>query len=253
MQQLEQKLTRQLLQNNKVKLLNKSQWCIPCQSLEVAYTPVKRVTMDVLMKMLLLTFQQMPTSDCEEIAQLLHVELLFIEDLVKDLLVARLIDRETQGYNLTEKGHQQLQEGIFEQQQPLDKQTLLYSVVHQKFLAIQLEDIEEYDELPALYRHVSEQVEEVTWDETQLTEAINHIRSVPDDPKVQTIITNIADVKKIQIVDLPCIEFVLYNTETDVLYVRVWNTILRQWDEILEQHITERDIVSLRTSYLKDM
>ena len=81
MQELQKRLTKELQQSMKVKIIHSATWSIPVHSIEVEFKPVKRTKMDVLMKMMLITFQKASVSKAEELSDLLLVEQLFIEDL----------------------------------------------------------------------------------------------------------------------------------------------------------------------------
>ncbi len=69
---------------------------------------------------------------------------------------------------------------------------------------------------------------------------------------VQTFITSIESKKTIQINDIPCMQFVIYNKEKDLLYVRVWNTLTGHWDETLEKLLTEKELLKWREEYLEE-
>lgn len=66
----------------------------------------------------------------------------------------------------------------------------------------------------------------------------------------QKIISKIVQTEAQQINDSPCLEFVLYDREQDLLFVRVWNTLLNQWDHHLEQQLTDKEQLTWREQYL---
>lgn len=251
MQELEKRLTKQLLQNNKVKLMNVSRWCIPMQSIKVEFQPVLRVKMDVLMKMMLIAFQKAEINDASELSELFIVEQLFIEDLLNNLLRTGLIEQTDSYFKLTTKGEKQLQEGVFEEQQELAVQELLFSTSHAAFLKGNLDNATEFDELPELYRYAQEELgDALEFESAKVIEALEVVREPAGEAEMQTVISEIMSIDKLQINDIPCLEFILYNNESDTLYVRVWNTLLNQWDEILEHQLIEHEIVTWREAYL---
>lgn len=251
MQELEKRLTKQLLQNNKVKLMNVSRWCIPVQSIKVEFQPVLRVKMDVLMKMMLIAFQKAEINNASELSELFIVEQLFIEDLLNNLLRTGLIEQTDSYFKLTTKGEKQLQEGVFEEQQELAVQELLFSTSHAAFLKGNLDNATEFDELPELYRYAQEELgDALEFESAKVIEALEVVREPAGEAEMQTVISEIMSIDKLQINDIPCLEFILYNNESDTLYVRVWNTLLNQWDEILEHQLIENEIVTWREAYL---
>lgn len=250
MQELEKRLKRQLLQNEHIQLKHCSSWCIPIHTVEVEYQPIRRVNMDVLMKMLLLSFQQMEIEDACELSELLVVEQLFIEDLIAKLLKTGVIDYEDGIYKLTTKGERQLKDGIFEEQLPLEKQVVLYSATHEQFYSNQLDD-DVLEELPALYRYAKEELSlQTELAKDDIKTVILAVRESAEVDDEQIVIADILSISSMQINDITCLEFVLYDSETDSLYVRVWNTLLSKWDDILEKQLMEREIVTWREQYL---
>ncbi|MGE7919910.1 hypothetical protein ACQKM9_13385 [Viridibacillus sp. NPDC093762] len=252
MQALEKRLKREVLQNGKVEVLKSSSWCVPVQSIDITYQPVKRLKMDILMKMTLLTFQQAEISNANELGELLLVEDLFIQDLLINLTKTGLIEKGEKYYHLTSKGKIQLENGVFEEEQEIETQQLLYSACHEAFLPVEIDQMDEYDELPDLFRYALEEPEEtLIFVEEELIEVLQNSRKSEDEGEEQTVITDILSKEARQINDVPCLEFILYNREQDLLFVRVWNTLLSQWDDKLEKLLLEKEVVMWREEYLK--
>ena len=239
---------RELQQNRHVKIMKSTDWCIPIRTIEVKYEPIRRSTMDVLMQMLLISMQEANFQNVEELSELLLVDPLFIEDLVSLMSRVRLIEQTDGFYRLTPKGEQQLARGIFEEELEVETATLLFSPCHQAILPAGEEDIEEFDELPEPYRYVDKEAEQQEqFDEAMLLAALQQEEEATSAQKiVETIVTAQAQ----QINDIPCLQFILYDKEKNIVYVRVWNTLLNQWDEKLEQQLTEKEQLQWREQYL---
>ncbi|MFJ7668626.1 hypothetical protein ACIQXI_16120 [Lysinibacillus sp. NPDC097195] len=248
MLKLQQRLTRELQQNRHVKIVKSAHWCIPIRTIEVTYEPIRRSTMDVLMQMLLISMQEANFQNVEELSELLLVDPLFIGDLVSLMSRVRLIEQTDGFYRLTPKGEQQLARGIFEEELEVETATLLFSPCHQAILPAGEEDIEEFDELPEPYRYVDKEAEQQEqFDEAMLLAALQQEEEATSAQKiVETIVTAEAQ----QINDIPCLQFILYDKEKNIVYVRVWNTLLNQWDEKLEQQLTEKEQLQWREQYL---
>ncbi|MFJ5790700.1 hypothetical protein ACIP9G_11440 [Lysinibacillus sp. NPDC093197] len=248
MLKLQQRLIRELQQNRHVKIVKSTEWCIPVRTIEVTYEPIRRSTMDVLMKMLLISMQEANFQNVQELSELLLVDPLFIEDLVTLMSRVRLIEQTDGFYKLTSKGEQQLAHGIFEEELEVETATLLFSPCHQAILPVGEEAIEEYDELPEPYRYVDKDAEQQEhFDEEMMLAALQQEEEESSSQKiVATIVTS--DAKQIN--DIPCLEFVLFNKEQNIVYARVWNTLLNQWDEKLEQQLTEKEQLQWREQYL---
>ncbi|MGE7942496.1 hypothetical protein ACQKNB_10455 [Lysinibacillus xylanilyticus] len=250
MSKLQQRLMRELQQNRNIKIIKTDEWCIPIRTVEVTYEPVRRSTMDVLMTMLLISIQEADFASTHELSELLLVDPLFIEDLVSLMSRASLIEQKENFYRLTAKGQQQLERGIFEEELDVEMANLYYSPCHLAFLAVNEDNVEEYDDLPELYRYVDEEAEKQEhFEEAMLIDALQQ----EDDEQAgasQKIISKIVQTDAKQINDSPCLEFVLYNKEQDIVFVRVWNALLNQWDSYLEQQLTEKEQLQWRDKYL---
>ncbi|KOS66465.1 hypothetical protein AEA09_17105 [Lysinibacillus contaminans] len=249
MAKLQQRLEKEIQQNHQVKIVERNQWCIPVRTVEVTYEPIRRSTMDVLMKMLLISMQEADFRDAKELSELLLVDPLFIHDLVSIMLRVRLIEKVDDYYRLTTKGTVQLERGIFEEELDLKTASLLYSPCHEAFLSGDLESIEEFDELPPLYRYIDEEAEQKdSFEEHMLIEALTKEDDVEEDTSSvsQTIISKIASSAATQINDIPCFEFIVYDKAQDIYFARVWNTLLAHWDEVLEQQLTEKERLKWR-------
>ena len=249
MSNIQQRLVKEIQQNRHVKIIKRDQWCIPIRTVEVTYEPMRRSTMDVLMTMLLISMQEADFCDAKELSELLLVDPLFIEDLVSIMLRVRLIEKVEGVYRLTTKGALQLERGIFEEELEQETASLLYSPCHEAFLTGDLESIEEFDELPPLYRYVDEEAErQDTFEDKLLMEALTIEDKEGEEASSasQIIISSIISSNATQINDVPCFEFIVYDQEKDLYYARVWNTLSAHWDEVLEQQLTEKEKLKWR-------
>lgn len=240
---------RELQQNRNIKIVKTAEWCIPIRTVDVTYEPVRRSTMDVLMTMLLLSIQEADFGSTQELSELLLVDPLFIEDLTSLMVRVGLMKNEEDYFRLTEKGQQQLEQGVFEEELEVEASTLYFSPCHQSFLTIDVNN-DEYDELPELYRYVDKEAEQQEQFEESLIMAALQEVDEEETGNSQKIIARIVQVEAQQINDSPCLEFVLYDKEQEILFVRVWNTILNQWDHHLEQQLTDKEQLIWREQYL---
>ncbi|MGG0657402.1 hypothetical protein [Rummeliibacillus pycnus] len=252
MKELEKKLTNKIKQDPNAEILSTSSWCFPIQTIEFKYQPVKRITMDILMKMILLSCQQAEIAEPKELSDLLLVEELFIRDLLQNLQNTGLVEKK-EYYQLTTRGEKQLANGIYEESQEEETQQLLYSANHKNFLLGNIEQLDDFDELPEPSAYASE--EPMNVDDEKIIHALQENRPVPEDEEsdentVQTFITSVESKETVQINDIPCMQFVIHNKEKDLLYVRVWNTLTGHWDEVLEKLLTEKELLKWREEYL---
>jgi len=252
MQNLEKRLKNELQQNNKVKILNSSSWSLPIHSIEVEYKPVKRTKMDVLMKMMLIAFQKAEIVDAVQLSELLLVEQLFVEDLINIMKRTGLIENRDDLFSLTNKGYQQLENGIFEEEQEMESQVILYSTSHESFLNGDIKPAMDGEDELVTYRYVKEDYldAELSFENEQVIDALKTKEVKKEEADVQVVISEIQSTTELYIDDIPCFEFILHNKEEDILYARVWNTLLERWDEKLENQLNEKQRVAWREKYL---
>ncbi len=227
MQELKQRLQRELLSDLHVSIVESGECSVPLQAIDVQYTPTSRVAMDVLMKMVLIVIRKLPISKAEQISELLHVELIFITDILHMLQAQRMITQQVP-YALTTRGESQLAQGIFEQQLPSTKTTLLYSLVDQAFSTISLEAVEANEHFYApLYDSAMPTLTDEQYCK-HLTVAPHHIVLTIDEATMQ------------QVYDVPCLYFVLYNKQEDSYYARAWHVLAERFDSAIEQKLNEK-------------
>ncbi|SOC27557.1 hypothetical protein SAMN05880501_12319 [Ureibacillus xyleni] len=235
---LQQKLSQQF---HKTTILERLIWCVPVHTVNIAYKPILRTKMDILMKMLLISLQKAKFKKAEQLSEILLVEELFIQDLLSKMQKTGLITKE-EHYRLTEKGLQQLTSGVFEEDQDMTSMETLYSPTHQTFLHGEIEAVLDFEDFPEeIYRH-QVQVEELQVDNEKI---IKELRSLQTDEEAEEesnlFITSVESFEDIQVNDVPCIEFVLFDDEKGQFTSRVWNTLTNNWDEILQHQIEEKE------------
>lgn len=250
MRDLEKRLKKELQQNIRVKIIDSASWSIAVHSIEVEFKPVKRTKMDVLMKMMLLTFQKAKITKPNELSDLLLVEQLFIEDLLNIMGRTGLIEKRESVYTLTDRGLRQLKNGIFEEDQETKTQTLLYSPTHEDFLQGEIKPALDGEEELGIYRYAKEESVKIKFEDLQVIDALRTSGVEAEEGDIQIVVSEIVSTSELYIDDVPCLEFILHNKEEDLLYARVWNTFLGQWDETLENELNEKERVSWKEKYL---
>ena len=74
-----------------------------------------------------------------------------------------------------------------------------------------------------------------------LIEALQKSDTESDEGDTQKVVAEIVSTTDLHIDDVPCLEYILYNRDKDIVYARVWNTLLSQWDEKLENQLNEKE------------
>lgn len=247
MEKLEQRLVAEMKQQS-ATLMHTEQWTIPMQVIHATYAPVQRFSMDILMKILLMTFDRLKLSRLADVSELLAVEHLFVEDLTATLIHNDLVSIDAGIYHLTQRGTQQLANGVFEEAQQEQQATLLYSPLHEAFIDQSYEHL--YDvALPEPYAYLAEEtLQQLTLPEQQLLEQLQ--AQQPSTNDIQTYISSVRHTALQEIIEIPCLAFVLYNEQEDTFFPRVWNVLLNRYDKQLEAHYFEHAITEWRTRFL---
>lgn len=154
------KLRSELASNKDVTIVKELSWHLPLVSYEVSFARIKRLKMDILMKMLLLAFQEADIRRPAALAEMLFVEELFIRDLIDKMHSTQLIRLETKGYRLTDKGHGHLEKGIFEEAMEGGEAIVSFSAVHDSYSLMEAELAEDLEKLPAYRYAISQNVNE---------------------------------------------------------------------------------------------
>lgn len=240
MEKLINKLGSNLTQNPEVVIQRSDVWQLAVVSYGVTYDRVKRLKMDILMKMLLFAFQETEIRRAATLADMLSVEELFISDLIAKMQRTDLILLGLKGFVLTAKGYEHLEKGIFEEELESEQIRVFYSAVHDEYQLIEEDSLTAEQEFP-IYRYALEK----SADKRKMLELLSKEKDSSEED-FQLIITRIVDFEERASIYVPCIEFQLYDRKQDVFYARVWNTGIGQWDELLEKQIEERELVAWR-------
>ena len=243
MDKLTKKLRAGLLENPAVQIKDSAIWQIPIVTYDAAFKRVKRLKMDILMKMLLLAFRQTDIRRAANLSEMLLVEELFIADLIEKMQRMGLIRMEKEGYKLTVKGQEQLKEGIVEEEMEEEETELFYSPAHNSFWP-EHHTSQSEEELP-LYRYASER----SADADHMLQTIAERENGIGEDGFQTVVAQVTRFNERMTAHIPCLEFHLYNKEQDLFYARVWNTALERWDETLEKQIEKQERVEWREKY----
>lgn len=238
MDKLKKQLHANLLKNPAVQIRKEVIWQFPVTIYTVAFNRVKRYKMDILMKMMLLTFEKAQIHRAANLSQLLLVEELFIEDLLKKMHRTGLITLEKGRYRLTSRGREQLNTGIMEEELPEESAVLFYSPIHDEVWLEITEPLTETDEELPLYRYGNHQN---ILEKDRILHVLAESENGEEEAGFQTVVAAVKSLDQQKVEQVPCLEFQLYDKEQDKFYARVWNTILQRWDETFEKQIEEKE------------
>jgi len=248
---LKARLTKELQQDFKVKIMGSLSWSLPVNSIEIVYQTVMRTKVDILMKMMLIAFGRADIATAEELSDILLVEQLFINDLIDKMTRTGVIEMREGFYSLTDVGVRQFKTGIFVHEPEIASAQALYSPYHQTFLNGEIKNIP-YEE-KEVYRLKSgiDNWSVATLEDSVLIEILKTMGIESGEGNVKIVVSEIVSATDIQVDWIPCIEFHLYSEAEDLLYARVWNTLSEHWDETLEAQLNEKERKKWRELYLQ--
>lgn len=242
-------LQKNLEANSEVSVIKKQIWKLPIVLYDVGFSRVKRLKMDVLMKMLLFAFQETEIHRAANLAELLLVEELFIRDLMEKMQRTGLIQLEKRGYRLTAKGFDYLEKGIFDEEMEGDDTVMSFSSVHDAYALASQNEHPEADEAMPLYRYFKK----AALNKERVQQLLLSEMVFPEEEGFQVIATDVTSCIEQETNFIPCIEFQLYDSKQDLFYARIWNTLSGTWDETLAKQIEEREVVRWRKAMEESM
>jgi hypothetical protein len=247
MNKLNKQLRSILLENPAIQIKKSVIWHLPVTTYDVSFKRVKRSKMDILMKMMLLTFEQAEIRRAANLSELLLVEELFIADLLKKMQRMGLIRLEKGSYKLTSKGHEQLKTGIIVEEMEEESTVLSYSPVHEEFWPEMNEPLPETNEELPLFRYATNQ-DLINAD--RILQVLAERENGQEENDFQTVVADVNSFDQLKVEHIPCLEFQMYNKEQDIFYARVWNTWLLRWDDRLEKQIEEKEQLEWRRKWM---
>lgn len=231
-------------ENPDVAVVNEQLWKLPSVLYDVSFSQVKRLKMDILMKMLLLSFQEADIRRAVTLSEMLFVEELFIRDLIDKMQRTGLTQLEKAGYKLTTKGHEYLSKGIFDEEIASDETVIAYSAIQDEYGLAEENAHPKAEETLPLYRYSVKG----NLNKDRMQQLLFEKKSALKEEGFQTIVTGITACIEQATDYIPCIEFQLYDQKQDIFFARVWNTATGSWDEMLEKQIEARELVKWRNA-----
>lgn len=245
MDKLEKKCRSTLLENPAWQIKNSVAWSLPVVTYEVAFNRVRRSQMDILMKMMLLTFEEADIRRAANFSELLLVEEMFIADLLKKMVRLGLVCLEKKHYRLTSKGRDQLNTGVFVEELEEESTVLYYSSVHDEVWS-EITSLDVDRELPQ-FRYATERE---NMNVVRFFRVLSEKEDSLEENGFQTVIEGVNSYEQQTVEQIPCLEFTLYDKKQHIFFARVWNTSLARWDDTLEKIIEEKERLTWRDKWV---
>lgn len=246
------KVSTVLLEQRHLRLLGSESWGFPLQLANIQMTTGIRSQMDVLMKMILKILGKLDVKHTEEISELLAVENIFVDHMLKLMIQNQMVEINEGFYRLTDLGMEQLKVGTFVHDSLEEEVEVAFSPYHNDALIRDTNQTsaEADDQLPD-YRF-GEDNNQLNVNELEDSQIIQII----EDSGFEFIVENgqkqIEEICSIELQDtlrVACFEFHMHDTTEDTVFIRVWNTWTGQFDVQFETELNQKEASRLRKHY----
>ena len=246
------KVSAMLLEQRHLRLLGSERWAFPLQLANIQMTTGIRSQMDVLMKMILKILGKLEVKHATEISELLAVESIFVEHMLKLMMQNQMVEINDGFYRLTHMGMEQLKVGTFVHDSMEEEVEIAYSPYHTDALIRDTNQTPlEADDQLGDYRFADDlnQVDVTKLKDLQIIQMI-------EDSGYEFIVENgqkqIEEIRAIELqetVQVVCFEFHMHDTTEDSVFIRVWNTWTGQFDVLFETELNQKEASRLRKHY----
>lgn len=252
----ERMLKEEINKKSYLQLLETKEWKIPIQTFEVPLTTTTITRIDALKKMIMGLLIRSDIRNLDEIYEFLKVDPLFIEDIMKHLMLTGIVSINSQNYELTELGMAQYKAGTILSNPTSENLSFNYSPIN-KMVTEQEEqnamvksdwDLEEYR-----YETNIHDIQGITLEEQTVRSIIKESGQIFEIGGKEKIISKIEPLQLADEKYAKCIEFQLYDILEDKAYSRVWNGATGAWDEKFEMEIDEKESESWKEQYINSI
>lgn len=234
--QLIEQLERELKQTLDCEVQRVELFALPMHTIDVTFSPMIKKRMDILMKILLTAAQSGQFQTIQELSEMLHVEELFVSDLLEQMQRSKLIEVVDSFYTLTANGEKQLAEGVYEEQLEEETASLLYSPVHDSYFPDEAEEMVEVEEIVDTLLEESELV----LHESKICDILQAEKREVD-PAIYVL--SVGEVIERQIHDIPYVGFVCYDRKGDRHFIRAHSFLTNSWDDAVESYLSKEKLV----------
>ncbi|PFA61973.1 hypothetical protein CN931_04245 [Bacillus sp. AFS054943] len=257
--EFQERMLQQAIQDKEyLQILESKEWKIPLHLYRINLTTATKMKIDILKKMIMHTMLNMEITSLEQLSEFLHVDSLFIYDIVSEMHDTRVIEEQEGVYCLTQSGIEQYKAGMILSNPIQEEFPFTYSAFNKEVVPSEKTNmnnvlIQENWEIDTYrYEPESESLEGKLFDEALLRQFIRQSGREFERGGNEKIISKIepTELKDGQYVKYAkCIEYQLYDMLDDKVYARVWNGALGRWDERFEEEINKLESEQWKVQY----
>lgn len=236
-----------------LQLLETKEWKIPIQTIEVSLTTTTITRIDALKKMIMFVLQKSNIEDLEGIHEFLKVDPLFIEDVMKHLMLTGLVSFTGLRYGLTELGMAQYKAGTILSNPTIENISFDYSPLNESVLEQEEKNVmlkKDWDLEGYRYEDKINDIIGTSLDEQTVRSIIKESGQIFEIGGKEKIISDIEPLQLAEEKYAKCIEFQLYDILENITYARIWNGAIGAWDEKFEKEINEKESAMWKEQYV---
>ncbi|BCC51508.1 MULTISPECIES: hypothetical protein [Bacillus cereus group] len=257
--EFQERMLQQAIQDKEyLQILESKEWKIPLYLYRINLTTATKMKIDVLKKMIMHTMLNMEIISMEQLSEFLHVDSLFIHDIVSEMYDTGVIEEEQGVYRLTKIGIEQYKAGMILSKPIQEDFSFTYSAFNKEVVPSEKTNmknvlVQENWEIDTYrYEPESESLEGKVFDEALLRQFIKQSGREFERGGNEKIISKIEPTKledRQYVKYAKCIEYQLYDMLDDKVYARVWNGALGRWDERFEEEINKFESEQWKVQY----
>ena len=251
---LNESLAQQLLENKPhLKLLQIQEWKVPIITYKVNVTSATKSKLDVLKKMIMILAQSKSGIRRNAVHQFLHVDDLFIQDIVEQMLNVHLLTELMTGeLHLTRLGEEQLLAGTVLSAPEQERFFFRHDVLTGTLLPDDPKNTwinPEWELDPYRYQGEELSLKDKVLDSAGLREFLSETKQIFEVGGKEKIISTIDPLEPVKRTYAKFAEYHMYDLLKDELFCKVWNGATSQWDHELEEHIEQQEKDRWREQY----
>ncbi|EJS65850.1 hypothetical protein CN425_02380 [Bacillus cereus] len=251
--EFQERMLQQAIQDKEyLQILGSQEWKIPLYLHNIKLTTATKMKIDILKKMIMHTMLNMEITSMEQLSEFLHVDSLFIYDIVSEMKDTGAIEEQQGAYGLTQRGIEQYNAGMILSKPIQEDFLFMYSAFNKEVVLREKTNLlvnKDWDIDTYRYGPENESLEGKVLEEALLRQFIKQSGTDFEIGGNEKIISKIGPVELKEEKYAKCIEYQLYDMLDDKVYTRVWNGALGRWDERFEEEIHKYESEQWKAQY----
>jgi hypothetical protein len=241
--EFQERMLQQALQDKShLYVLETCEWKIPIHQYSLQVTSSTKMKIDILKKMIMYAMINMRVSNLLELSLFLHVDELFVTDIIDQMVHTGVVEILQGEYQLTSIGHEQFKAGTILSEPSIETITYEWSPLNSGVLLEEPANVlvkEDWELEEYRYSSNFNRMDNQVLDQEELRDIIKQSGKIFEVGGNEKIISKISPISLTAVKYAKCIEFQLYDIIENTVYARVWNGAQSRWDEKFESELAK--------------